>query len=198
MNELIKDLILAFNELPGIGEKSAERIVFFLLDKFEERLDYFIEKFKNLRDKIKICSLCNNFDNEDPCRICKDEKRENILMVVSTPKEVWTFEKTGEYSGKYFVLGGLLSPLENIYPEDLKLEKLLKVLRDKKVGEIILAFPPIPEGEATFYFLIEKLKEYNLKITKFRSGIPMGTTFDYLDDYTLKEVLKNREVIKVK
>ena len=116
MNEFIKKLIEAFNELPGIGEKSAERIVFYLLDKPEERLNYFIERFKELKEKIKICTVCNNFDDEDPCRICMDERRDNILMIVPTPKEVWTFEKTGEFRGRYFVLGGLISPLENIYP----------------------------------------------------------------------------------
>ncbi|MEO0271259.1 MAG: recombination mediator RecR [candidate division WOR-3 bacterium] len=198
MNELIKKLIEAFNELPGIGEKSAERIVFYLLDKPEERLSYFIERFKELREKIKICSLCNNFDEEDPCKICRDERRENVLMIVPTPKEVWTFEKTGEFNGRYFVLGGLISPLENIYPEDLKLNSLFKILKEKKVEEIIFAFPPLPEGEVTIYFLIDKLKGYNLKMTKFRSGIPLGTTFDYLDNYTLREVLKNREVIELK
>ncbi|MEO0290338.1 MAG: recombination mediator RecR [candidate division WOR-3 bacterium] len=198
MNELIKKLIEAFNELPGIGEKSAERIVFYLLDKPEERLSYFIERFKELKEKIKICSLCNNFDEEDPCKICRDERRENVLMIVPTPKEVWTFEKTGEFNGRYFVLGGLISPLENIYPDDLKLNSLFKILKEKKVEEIIFAFPPLPEGEVTIYFLIDKLKGYNLKMTKFRSGIPLGTTFDYLDNYTLREVLKNREVIELK
>lgn len=198
MNELIKKLVEAFNELPGIGEKSAERIVFYLLDKPEERLNYFIERFKELREKIKICTVCNNFDDEDPCKICRDERRDNILMIVPTPKEVWTFEKTGEFRGRYFVLGGLISPLENIYPEDLKLNSLFKILKEKKVEEIIFAFPPLPEGEVTIYFLIDKLKGYNLKMTKFRSGIPLGTTFDYLDNYTLREVLKNREVIEVR
>ncbi|MEO0294536.1 MAG: recombination mediator RecR [candidate division WOR-3 bacterium] len=198
MNELIKRLIEAFNELPGIGEKSAERIVFYLLDKPEERLSYFIERFKELKEKIKICSLCNNFDEEDPCKICRDERRDNVLMIVPTPKEVWTFEKTGEFNGRYFVLGGLISPLENIYPEDLKLNSLFKILKEKKVEEIIFAFPPLPEGEVTIYFLIDKLKGYNFKMTKFRSGIPLGITFDYLDNYTLREVLKNREVIELK
>ncbi len=198
MNEFIRKLIEAFNELPGIGEKSAERIVFYLLDKPEERLNYFIERFKELKERIKICTVCNNFDEEDPCRICRDERRDNILMIVPTPKEVWTFEKTGEFRGRYFVLGGLISPLENIYPEDLKLNSLFEILKEKKVEEIIFAFPPLPEGEVTIYFLVDKLKGYNLKMTKFRSGIPLGTTFDYLDNYTLREVLKNREVIEFK
>ncbi len=196
MNEFIKSLIDAFSQLPGIGEKSAERIVFFLLDKPEERLGYFIEKFKNLRENIKRCSVCNNFDDKDPCRICMDKRRENILMLVPSPKEVWTFEKIGEYRGKYYVIGGLLSPLENIYPEDLKLKGVFKIMEENKVKEIILAFPPIPEGEATISFIMEKIKDFNVKITKFRSGMPFGTSFDYLDDYTLKEILKEREVLK--
>jgi len=197
MDKFIKALIDAFCELPGIGEKSAERIVFYLLEKTEERLSYLIEKLRDLKENIKICSVCNNFDNEDPCKICKDDKREDILMVVSTPREVWTFEKTGEYRGRYYVLGGLLSPLENIYPEDLKLKGLFKILEENKVKEIILAFSPIPEGDVTTNFILENLKGFDVKITKFRSGIPVGASFDYIDEYTLREILRERVPIRI-
>ncbi len=195
MNEIIKSLIDAFQELPGIGEKSAERIVFYLLEGLENRVNYFLERLKEVKERIKKCSVCNNFTDKDPCEICSDEKRDNILMIVPSAKEVYTFEKIGEYKGRYYVLGGLISPLENIYPDDLKLNGLFKILEEKKVKEIILAIPPVIEGEVTMNYLLLNLKKYNLKITRFRSGIPVGTSFEYIDDYTLRDILKNREVL---
>lgn len=195
MDNIIAELIFLFQKLPGIGEKSAERIVFYLLEHMEKNLDEFLSGLKTAREKIKRCGICNVLSSSDPCKICSDKRREeDVIMIVESSKEVYFFEKLGEYKGKYYVIDGLISPFENRYPEDLKLKGLIK--RIGGIKEVIFAFPPIPEGEVTIMYLKDKLGKFGLKMTRFRYGLPYGSSFDFVDSFTLREILKNREEIK--
>ncbi len=182
-------------KLPGIGNKSAERIAFYLLTHDKEYAKDLSISINEAIENIKVCSVCGGITENDPCDICTSTKRENgLLMIVENAKDIFVFEK-GIFNGKYHVLGGLISPLDNITPEDLSIEKLSNRLNKENIKEIIIALPPSTEGETTSMYLYNLYKQRNIKITKIAYGIPFGSNFDFIDEYTLSKSLENRQKI---
>ena len=190
----IADLIQAFNKLPGIGPKTAEKFAFWLITQDQNIINSFVNSFKTAKAGIKICSVCFNFSETEPCDICKDSKR-NIkkLCIVAFPQEQATIESTNEYDGKYFILGNYLNPLEGIEPADLRTEELLTQIKKTKPTEIILALSPTIEGEATISYLKNTLKPLNLNISRLAQGLPIGASLEYSDQMTLINAISQRK-----
>lgn len=197
-NSPIQNLIDEFNKLPGIGPKTSERFVFYLLKKPKEEIEKLILAVKNLREKITICSECFNFSEKNPCSICANLKRNKTqVCVVAEPQDISVLEKTNEFQGVYFVLGGLLNTLDGITPERLKIKELVnKITRQSpKMTEIIFALNPTLEGETTVLYLTKILKPYKIKITRLAQGLPMNSELEYADEITLSNALKGRKEI---
>ncbi len=193
----IKNLIESFKYLPGIGEKTAERLAFSVLELEDEQADLFRSSIKDVKMKVHKCKRCNSLTEDDECYICKDESRDNgTLCVVEDTKNVILFEKLGVFHGKYHVLNGLISPLEGINPEDIGLETLIDRITKEKFKEIIFAFRPSIEGETTSLYIKKILEDMNLKITRLASGVPMGADMEYLDSLTLERALNDRKEIE--
>lgn len=202
----ISNLIEVLELLPGIGPKTAARLTFYLLSMPKEQSQRVGEAITALKESTKICGVCGNVGEEDPCLICADDTRDlSILCVVEDPLDVLAFEKTGKYRGLYHVLGGLISPLNHIGPEDLRIQQLLdrlsssaKTSEDRQVREIILALNPTIEGEATAMYIraaIGKQQTANgggIKITRLARGIPVGADLEYADEVTLSRALEGR------
>ncbi len=187
------DLIECYKKLPGIGEKNAERLAFATLELDDEIIEVFSNSIKNIKSKTKNCLICNNLSEEDQCTICSDESRnKKIICVVENTKNLVIFEKTGAFNGVYHVLGGLISPLDGINPEDINLEKLFKRVEEEPIEEIILALKPSVEGETTALYIQKKLQNKKVKVTKIAYGVPMGTDMEYIDAMTLEIALSNR------
>ncbi|MCF7885949.1 MAG: recombination mediator RecR [Candidatus Marinimicrobia bacterium] len=187
VNELIEKLTL----FPGIGKKSARRLVFYLLGQSRDVAVDIAKAIVNIKDKIYTCSQCYNISDSDPCHICKDPKREQEkICVVQDARDVFAFEQTGSYRGLYHVLGGVLSPLNGVGPEDLNIESLLPRLEN--VEEVILAINPTRDGETTAIYLAKLIKKRNIKVTRVAQGLPMGIDIEYADDVTLTKALEGR------
>lgn len=187
------DLIECYKKLPGIDEKNAERLAFATLELDDEIIEVFSNSIKNIKSKTKNCLICNNLSEEDQCTICSDESRnKKIICVVENTKNLVIFEKTGAFNGVYHVLGGLISPLDEINPEDINLEKLFKRVEEEPIEEIILALKPSVEGETTALYIQKKLQNKKVKVTKIAYGVPMGTDMEYIDAMTLEIALSNR------
>lgn len=187
------DLIECYKKLPGIGEKNAERLAFATLELDDEIIEVFSNSIKSIKSKTKNCLICNNLSEEDQCTICSDESRnKKIICVVENTKNLVIFEKTGAFNGIYHVLGGLISPLDGINPEDINLEKLFKRVEEEPIEEIILALKPSVEGETTSLYIQKKLQNKKVKVTKIAYGVPMGTDMEYIDAMTLEIALSNR------
>lgn len=187
------DLIECYKKLPGIGEKNAERLAFATLELDDEIIEVFSNSIKSIKSKTKNCLICNNLSEEDQCTICSDESRnKKIICVVENTKNLVIFEKTGAFNGVYHVLGGLISPLDGINPEDINLEKLFKRVEEEPIEEIILALKPSVEGETTSLYIQKKLQNKKVKVTKIAYGVPMGTDMEYIDAMTLEIALSNR------
>ena len=187
------DLIECYKKLPGIGEKNAERLAFATLELDDEIIEVFSNSIKNIKSKTKNCLICNNLSEEDQCTICSDESRnKKIICVVENTKNLVIFEKTGAFNGVYHVLGGLISPLDGINPEDINLEKLFKRVEEEPIEDIILALKPSVEGETTALYIQKKLQNKNVKVTKIAYGVPLGTDMEYIDAMTLEIALSNR------
>ena len=184
-------LIDNFSRLPGIGRKTAQRLVFHLLSTDGELTYNLSDSLKDLKLKIKNCSICHGITESDPCKICSDPKRDDtILCVVENPYDVFVFEKINSFRGKYHILGGVLSPLDGIGPDDLNIDSLLKRL-DQGI-EIIIATNPSVEGETTALYLAKILSDKNLSISKLARGIPVGSDLEYVDDATLIRAMEGR------
>ena len=191
----LQELIEAFKYLPGIGEKTAERMAFAILDMDEEKIDFFSDSLKSAKEKIHRCPKCNCFTDLEECSICSDKERNETLCVVEDPKSVFLFEKLGLYKGKYHVLKGLISPMDGISPDDIELDKLIDRVKAENYQELILAFKPSIEGETTALYIKRILGDMNLSITKLASGIPMGADMEYIDPITLEKAFDNRKKI---
>lgn len=189
----ILNLIECFKKLPGIGEKTAERLALSVLDIDSETIDIFSNSLKDSKTKIKRCTKCNNLSESELCEICKDKNRNNkILCVVEEPKNVILFEKLNIFDGYYHVLDGLISPIDGINPEDLNISSLVDRVKKEKIEEVILALKPSIEGETTSLYISRLLEDLNVKISKIAYGIPIGAEIDYVDSLTLEMALENR------
>ena len=189
----IKNLIESFKYFPGIGEKTAERLAFSVLQMEEEQVDNLSKSIVDASKNIKRCKLCNNLSEDDKCLICQDSTRNHdLLCLVEDPKTVFSIEKLGSYNGYYHVLNGLISSFNNINPEDLKLNTLIKRIEDEHYKEVIIAFKQCIEGEMTALYINNILKDMNVKVTRIASGIPMGADMEYIDSLTLERAFDNR------
>lgn len=194
--ESIKNLVDSFKSFPGIGEKTAERLAFNLLDFDEEKINLIQENINVAKTKIHKCPICQTLTDKKICQICSDDTRNNdILCVVEDSKIVFLFEKMGMYRGKYHVLNGLIYPLDDINPEDIGLDKLLNHLDKNEYKEIILAFKPSVEGEVTSLYIKKILENTGIKITRLASGVPIGADMEYIDSLTLSKALEDRKEI---
>lgn len=191
----IRNVIDCLKNLPGIGEKSAERMAFSILNFDKEKLDTFALAISSLKD-IKRCPICNNITDMDVCSICSDTSRDNkTIFVVEKPKDIVLFEKMGNYRGKYHVLGGLISPLDGINPEDINIDNLVKRVKENGVTEVIVVLKPSIEGETTMQYIKRVLSKYNIRVSKIPIGIPMGTEIEYIDSMTLEMAFEDRKDI---
>ena len=189
----ILNLIECFKKLPGIGEKTAERLALSMLDMDDSILDLFSTSMKDIKAKIKRCNICNNLSEEETCEICKNKDRNNkVICVVEEPKNVILFEKINIFDGYYHVLDGLISPIDGINPEDINISSLIDRVKKDKITELILALKPSVEGETTSLYISKLLEKEDIKITKIAYGIPMGAEMDYVDSLTLELALENR------
>jgi recombination protein RecR len=186
-------LIEEFSRLPGIGPKTASRLTFFLLRSPKEQAMALAEALKELKEKIKLCSVCFNVTEESPCPICRDDSRDRTtLCVVEEPLDVLALERTREYKGLYHVLHGAISPVDGIGPDELRIRELLERLRGRRFKEVILATNPSLEGEATAMYLHRQIAPLGIKVTRIAHGLPVGGDIEYADELTLTRALEGR------
>ncbi len=191
--EPVTRLIEEFSKLPGIGPKTASRLTFYLLRAPKEQALDLAKALKELKERTTFCSICFNITEEDPCPICRDEGRDHSLIcVVEDPLDVMAIERTGKYRGVYHVLHGVLSPVDGIGPEDLKIPELMARLRANPVREVILATNPNLEGEATAMYLYRQIAPLGVKVTRLARGLPIGGDLEYADEMTLIRALEGR------
>ena len=189
----VRELINAFKNLPGIGEKSAERLAFSVLNFEQEQIDSFANALIEIKS-IKRCPICNNITDLDKCYICSDDNRDKeTIFVVEKPKDIVLFEKMDNYKGLYHVLDGLISPLEGINPEDINLASLVKRVKENKVKEVIVVLKPSIEGETTMQYIKKILSDCDVKVSKIPIGIPLGTDIEYIDSMTLEMAFEDRK-----
>ncbi|MFA5029547.1 MAG: recombination mediator RecR [Patescibacteria group bacterium] len=193
----IQNLINQFAKLPSIGPKTAERLVFYLLKKSETELRQFGEAIEQAKNNVKICAVCFNFAETNPCQICSNPHRDQqIICVVSKPQDIIALEKTGSYSGVYHVLGGNINTLDNLGPAEIRTSELVSRIKKQGAKEIILALNPDLEGETTSLYLIKLIKQLApKKITRLGRGLPMGADLEYADEITLENALKARQIL---
>lgn len=190
----IEKLIKTVSKLPSLGTRSARRIVLHLLKKKETSLLPLISALQEVAKHIQTCPVCGNFDTQSPCPICASTTRDAAtIAVVQDVADLWAMERIGFYKGKYHVLGGILSALEGITPEDLNIESLFSRLKNEKIEEIILALPATVDGQITTHYLLNRLREENVKVTTLAQGIPIGAELDYMDDGTIQLALNSRK-----
>jgi recombination protein RecR len=192
--EPIANLIGEFSKLPGIGPKSAQRLVYYLLRNSDEEAKALAEAILNLKEKIGLCSICFNITDCDPCLICQDKQRDHSkICVVEKPSDILPLERTGKYQGVYHVLHGTINPSQGITPEQLKINELLSRLQDGSVNEVILATNPNLEGETTVLYLRRILAPRGVRISRLARGLPFGGELEYADDVTLAQALESRQ-----
>jgi len=195
LSETIERAIEEFVKLPGIGRKSAQRLVFHLLRLPKEKVLSLTDALIEIKEKVVYCSICYNVTEADPCSICKSENRDkSTICIVEEANDILAFEKTGNYHGVYHVLGGALSPLDAIGPDELRIKELMHRLAGD-VKEIIIATNPNAEGEATALYLSKLIKPLSIKITRIARGLPVGTDLEYADEITLSQALEGRVII---
>ena len=190
----VQRLIEEFKKLPGIGPRSAQRLVFHLIRRPDDDCEKLAEAVSQLKGSLMLCSVCNNITEVDPCRICSNPNRDSSrICVVEEPSNILSIEKTGVYKGHYHVLHGTVSPIDGIGPDDLKLENLLDRLKGDKVEEVIVATNPTSEGEATALYLSKLIKPLNIKVSRIASGVPVGADLENIDAVTLSRSLAGRQ-----
>jgi recombination protein RecR len=186
-------LIENLSKLPGIGRKTATRLGLFLLRQPEEKVHALARSIVEVKEKINFCSVCHNFTEQDPCRLCRDESRNTgTLCVVEGPADLMAVESTGAFKGRYHILGGVLSPLNGIGPEDLRIDELLGRIDRHEAHEVLLATGSSADSEATANYLAELLKDRGVRVTRVAQGVPLGADLEYVDQATLKRAVENR------
>jgi len=195
---VVQDLIDELGRLPGVGPKSAQRIAFHLLAADAADVRRLVHALTEVKDKVRFCRTCGNVAEQDECRICRDPRRDRtVICVVEEPKDVVAVEKTREFRGRYHVLGGAISPIEGIGPDDLRVRELMTRLADSEVTELILATDPNLEGEATATYLARLVKPMGLRVTRLASGLPVGGDLEYADEVTLGRAFEGRRLLDV-
>lgn len=193
-DQYIENLIKIISKLPSLGTRSARRIVLHLLKKREALIPQLIAALEDVNQNIKVCEICGNYDTKSPCEICASTSRENnLLCIVQDISDLWALERGGLYKGKYHVLGGVLSAIEGITPDDLNIGGLLDRIEKEEISEIILALPATVDGQITMHYISSLLKDKNIKISTLAQGIPVGAELDYMDDGTIKLALDMRK-----
>lgn len=194
MGSPLERLVHALKRLPGVGEKTATRYAFHILNADQEEIQDLLKTIREVRLNLRLCSLCFHLTDIDPCAICSDPRRDRSrLLVVETPLDLIAVEKTGTFRGLYHVLHGVLSPLDNIGPDDIRLKQLVERASQGEVSEIILALNPTVEGEATANYVRLKLRDTDIKVSRIAYGIPIGGSLEYTDPLTLTKALDNRK-----
>ena len=189
----IANLIDQLSKLPGIGRKTAQRLAFFILEMEKLEAEKLSESILEAKEKITLCSVCQNLTEIDPCVICQNTNRDkSTICVLEGAKDVIAMERSREYKGEYHVLHGVISPMDNIGPNDIKVKELLNRLSDDQVKEVILATNPTVEGEATALYLSKLIKPLEVKVTRIAHGIPVGGDLEYFDEVTLSKAMDNR------
>ena len=182
----LESIIKIFSKMPGLGPRSAQRLVFHLIKKREIILNQLILSLENLNDKIKYCEICGNVTLDTMCEVCSDKSRDNgLVCVVEDISDLWAMNRSGAFNGVFHVLGGLLSPIEGIGPEELKISTLSQRVASGSVKEIVLALGATITGQTTANYIFQELEKYSIKITSLAQGVPVGGELDYLDDSTI-------------
>ncbi|MBI3581066.1 MAG: recombination protein RecR [Nitrospinae bacterium] len=192
-SETVKKLSEEFQKLPGIGRKTAERLVFALLKSKNGMATTLAKALLDLVEKVKLCTVCGGITETEPCAICSSDKRDKTLVcVVEQPLDIAVLERTGKYQGAYHVLGGTLSPLDGVGPESLRIEQLIKRVKEGKILEVIVATNPTMDGEATALYLSRVLRPLGCRISRIARGVPVGSDLEYVDEITLTKSLEGR------
>jgi recombination protein RecR len=195
---VVQDLIDELGRLPGIGPKGAQRIAFYLLAADPADVRRLVSALVEVKEKVRFCRTCGNVSEAEECRICLDLRRDPaVLCVVEEPKDVVAIERTREFRGRYHVLGGAISPIEGIGPDDLRVRELMTRLADGTITELILATDPNLEGEATATYLARLIKPMGLRVTRLASGLPVGGDLEYADEVTLGRAFEGRRLLDV-
>ena len=193
---IVQDLIDELGRLPGVGPKGAQRIAFHLLDADPIDVKRLAQVLVEVKDKVRFCAVCGNVTEDEQCRICRDPRRDpTILCVVEESKDVVAIERTREFRGRYHVLGGAISPIDGIGPDQLRVRELMARLADDAVSEVILATDPNLEGEATATYLTRMLRPLGLRVTRLASGLPVGGDLEYADEVTLGRAFEGRRSV---
>jgi len=193
---IIQDLIDELGRLPGVGPKSAQRIAFHIIQSDRVDVSRLAEILKTVKERVKFCTTCGNISEEELCRICKDPRRDNSsIWVVEESKDVLAIEKTREFKGKYHVLGGAISPIDGVGPENLRIKELMTRLAQTQINEVIIATDPNLEGEATATYLTRLIKPLRVKVSRLASGLPVGGDLEYADEITLGRAFEGRKQI---
>ncbi len=195
---IIQDLIDELGKLPGIGPKSAQRIAFHLVQSDRIDVNRLVDVLRIVKERVRFCSICFNVSEEEECKICRDPRRDDAtLCVVEESKDVVAIERTREFRGRYHVLGGAISPIDGIGPEQLRIRELLSRLADSKITEVIIATDPNLEGEATATYLARTIKSLGIKISRLASGLPVGGDLEYADEVTLGRAFEGRRSLEL-
>jgi recombination protein RecR len=190
---IIQDLIDELGRLPGVGPKSAQRIAFHIIQSERVDVTRLAEVLKTVKERVKFCTICGNITEEELCKICRDPRRDNTsICVVEESKDVIAIEKTREFKGKYHVLGGAISPIDGIGPENLRIRELMQRLAETQIAEVIIATDPNLEGEATATYLTRLIKPIGVKVSRLASGLPVGGDLEYADEVTLGRAFEGR------
>lgn len=193
----LQDLIEGFKLLPGIGEKTAERLAFYILNIEQDKAEFFSNAIIEAKEKLHKCPICSNITDKELCNICSSSVRDSdTLCIVEDCRSIFLFEKIGSFHGYYHVLDNLISPLDGINPEDIGLEKLVKRIENSSFKEIIIAVKPTIEGETTSLYIKKILEGLNIRVTRIASGIPLGADIEYIDSLTLERALIDRKEIE--
>ena len=197
INSEIDHLVRLISKLPGLGLRSARRIVLHLLNNKEKEMLVLSDEIKDVAERVKFCIICGNMDTSEECYICKDEKRDvSTICVVENVGDLWAIERSGVFSEKYHVLGGVLSALDNIGPDDLKIGQLVQRAKSEKIKEVILANSATVDGQTTAHYIADQLSSTDIILSRLAQGLPMGGELDFLDDGTITQALRARSKLQ--
>ncbi|MEY4366892.1 MAG: hypothetical protein RLZ28_307 [Actinomycetota bacterium] len=195
---VVQELIDELGRLPGVGPKSAQRIAFYLLQTQDDQAEKLAQVLREVKDRVKFCDICGNVTEEDTCSICRDVRRQQTtICVVEESKDVQAIERTREFKGRYHVLGGAISPIEGIGPDQLRIKELMSRLSDPQIVEVIIATDPNLEGEATATYLTRMLAPLGITISRLASGLPVGGDLEYADEVTLGRAFEGRRIVQI-